>query len=99
MNYTKYIYKKYDIDKGKKLVIYDFDGNLKEIPNEVYNSNVELIDTDGKILWKIQSQGKSNSNFVGAHIKDNYIELMNFEGFAFKLSLETGSIERLDWRK
>jgi hypothetical protein len=99
MTYTKYALNQIAAPGGNKLVIYGFKGDLKSVPDDEYNSNVELFDANGHLLWKILSKGKSYSNFVGINNTPKGTEIINFDGIAFRLDLMTGGIEALDWRK
>lgn len=98
MSYSKIIIEQTPLWDGCSLVVYGFNGDLKEIPEDEYNSNIELV-YKGKAIWKVAWRGKSWSNFVGISVSKGKYEAINFDGLKFSLDINTGEIEQTGWTK
>ena len=99
MSYSSYIYEKIAIAGNKTLALYGFRGDINSVPLDMFCRNVELLNEDGSMLWKIASHPQNDTNFVGLITKEGGIEVINAYGVAYRLKIETGEIVTLDWRK
>jgi hypothetical protein len=99
MTFTRVVYKSIKLPGEKELKIYTYNGNLRDVPRELFCKNVELFSKHGELIWTIQGSPVTNDHFVEAFIRDGAVELVDYDGVAYDLNIDSGDIKMKDWRK